>query len=301
MEEVADDHVNGQPPALILPGHLQQLLLIPVAQLALPEAQTVFGHHGHGAGHGSIGVYQIGGRVAHGEPVVHLLGAVGLPLGSVLSEGHAAHGGVVPEEAVTPIRQHEGHGGLGVVVAQFQHTVLEVHFLHLILTHAIQPLVGRAFKGRSQMVVAAAQRLPATAMQLASAMAGGLLQQKLPVLIIVNLHIVEPRVIGDAGFQTAVTDGRFVAVHMNFRRGRFRRRGQQRPVLIQNIAGHPSPNAEAVRSPCANFDLFVLNLNMQRVSEVGIHRHSFSLRYCSSRRSFRLRRDCSTDSKGSRS
>lgn len=41
VEEIADDHVDGQMAALVLPCHGENLLLIPVAQLTLPEAQTV--------------------------------------------------------------------------------------------------------------------------------------------------------------------------------------------------------------------------------------------------------------------
>ena len=45
VEKVYYDHVNRNPSSLILSGYFQQLLLGLIAELALPESHTIFGHH----------------------------------------------------------------------------------------------------------------------------------------------------------------------------------------------------------------------------------------------------------------
>lgn len=46
MEEINHYKINWQVTALVFARDLEQFLLSLIAQLALPEAQTVFGHHG---------------------------------------------------------------------------------------------------------------------------------------------------------------------------------------------------------------------------------------------------------------
>ena len=42
VEEVDDQHVDGYVSALEFPGYFQNLVLVPVAEFALPESQSPF-------------------------------------------------------------------------------------------------------------------------------------------------------------------------------------------------------------------------------------------------------------------
>ena len=142
VEEVGHDHRDGQVAPLVLAGYLEQLVLGPVAQLALPEAHGELGHHRHGAGGAGIGLFDLGRGVAGGDPVVEDVGRLRVPLGDILAKGRLADGGVVPEEAVAQAGEHEGHAGLRVAVGQLERAALDVEVRLLVLAHAEQ-LFGR--------------------------------------------------------------------------------------------------------------------------------------------------------------
>ena len=72
MEEITDNDIDRQASFFILPGDAQQLLLIPIPELALPETQTIFGHHRRETCCFCVGKADLGGRVSRGDKVVHL-------------------------------------------------------------------------------------------------------------------------------------------------------------------------------------------------------------------------------------
>lgn len=70
VEEVSDDDVQWDLASPMLTRHFEQLLLVPVAEFALPEAQSVLRHHGNTAGHPTVGLFDLGGGVARNNPVI---------------------------------------------------------------------------------------------------------------------------------------------------------------------------------------------------------------------------------------
>ena len=153
MKEVNDDDIQRQAPAPVLTGDVQQLFLVPVPQLALPEAHGPIRHHGRFACDIGIVALHFVWICAGGDPVVQLPGGCRRPVGHVAAEHHAAHRRVVPQEAVTEGRHHEGHAGLAVAVGQLQLTALDVQEGLLVLAHAVQLLVRVGFEPRGDAVV----------------------------------------------------------------------------------------------------------------------------------------------------
>ena len=156
VEEIDDDNVNGKALPLVFPGHVQKLLLGLIAQLALPEAQPIFGHHGHGAGNGPVGLYQFGRGIAGYNPVIQRLGGESLKAGDVFSENRPADGGVVPQQPVSQGGNHKGNRGLGITVGKLQIRALQIQIGLLILAHAVDAFVGiEGLEPGCQMVISA--------------------------------------------------------------------------------------------------------------------------------------------------
>ena len=150
VEEIHHDRVQGQAHGLVLAGDGHQLILGAVAQLALPVAHAVLGHHGSAAGGGGVVVLNLRRSVAAGDVVVQLLGGAGRPLGAVGGEGGGADGRVVPQEAIAAAGDEEGHAGLGIAVAELQGGALLVQVLVLILAHAEDHLVVVGLEQRGE-------------------------------------------------------------------------------------------------------------------------------------------------------
>ena len=96
MEEVTYNDIDRNLSFLILSRHLQQLFLVPVTQLALPEAHAIFRHHGNLARRIAIGLFDFIRGISCRDPVIHLFGAFGIPFRGVGSEAHAADRRIVP-------------------------------------------------------------------------------------------------------------------------------------------------------------------------------------------------------------
>ena len=94
--EVDHDDVQGDIPFLVFTGNGKHLLLIIVAQLALPEAKTVFGHHGRFSGCVGISFFYFGRSVACSDPVVQLFTGAGSPLCRIRAEMDISHSGIIP-------------------------------------------------------------------------------------------------------------------------------------------------------------------------------------------------------------
>ena len=124
---------------MVLPGHLEQLLLGAVAELGLPETGRPLGQKGGVAGHVGVTGGDLG-RGAGRDPVVDLAGAVRDPAGGAGPELNPAHGRVVPEQAVAPAGDDKGHGDLGVALDQVDHEALLVQPAVGVLAEAEKPL-----------------------------------------------------------------------------------------------------------------------------------------------------------------
>ena len=153
MEKVTDDDINGNISLFIFPGHLQQLFLIPVTQLALPEAHSIFRHHGHLARSIRIGTLDFIRRIPCGNPVIHLLCAFRIPLCGVGGKAHTADSRIVPQEAIALIRQHEGNACLGISVGQLKIAVFYIQDILLVLSHTEQLFLRLGSKGHGQVKI----------------------------------------------------------------------------------------------------------------------------------------------------
>ena len=247
VEEVDDDYVNGKLALFVFPGDLQHLLLIPVAQLALPESQSVFGHHGHRAGRFGIGLFDLGGGIPGGHPVVQLLGAVGDPLGAVAAEGGAADGRIVPQEAVSAAGQHKRHAGLRIAVGQLEGAVLDIHHRLLVLPHAVQLFLRVTDKRGGQLVIAAENRLEAAGLQIQSAVPAQLPEQLFAVLIVIGDFRQHSLVLAENGLQLSAADTGTLFPDFNY--GLYSGRRQQSIIGIQNLSHFYGPHPQTVFSP----------------------------------------------------
>ena len=118
MEEVDDDQIDRN--ALLPEGtrHVQQFLLIPVTQFALPETETPFGHDRSMPG--GVGILVFNLRIgADSDPIVDLVRDSRLPFGAVIAEGHGTDRRIVPQESVPFAGNHKRDGHLGVAMRQF--------------------------------------------------------------------------------------------------------------------------------------------------------------------------------------
>jgi len=95
VEEVNDYDREGEPTSVVLPRHLQQLLLGAIAELGLPEPRRPLGEHRGVPCHPCVVRCDLCRR-AGGDPVVDLLGAVRDPAGGRGSELDPADRRVVP-------------------------------------------------------------------------------------------------------------------------------------------------------------------------------------------------------------
>ena len=142
VEEIDDDEIERDLAALELARHIEQLLLVPVAQLALPEAHAPLGHRRRMPGR--VGVLGLDLRIgaARGDPIVDLIGGLRRPLGTVAAERGAPDRRIVPQEPVALGGDDKRHGCLRVAVGQLEGAALEVQHILLVLAHAVQPFLG---------------------------------------------------------------------------------------------------------------------------------------------------------------
>lgn len=253
MKEVDDDDVDGQPPALVLPRHGKKLLLGLVAELALPKAQAVLGHHGRRAGDRGIGCFDLLGAVSGHQPVVQDFGGVGLEAHDVLAQHRPAHGGVVPEEAVAERREKERHRSLGIPVGQLQVRALEVQIGLLVLSHAVELFPGvQGLKPGGQVVVAAGDGLEFPALHLDGAALGIenvpaiaviLLQELFPILIVGRQLAAAGEVDGELAVDETVAGFGFLDFGL-----RTVRLGE-RPIFLGHLSLLPSADADSVFAP----------------------------------------------------
>ena len=248
VEKVADDHVHRDASSLILPRHVQKLLLIPVAQLALPEAKAVLRHLGSGSHRPSIGLLDLVRRIPRRDPVIHLLRAFRIPFRGVGSEAHPADGRIVPQETVSQVGKHEGHAGLGIAVRQLQIAVFHIQDILLILPHAVQLLLRVGGKGHRQPVVPADDGLEKAVLLIQSASPSRLLQQKLPLLIVEgDIAGMAPGIHGKLRRDLPVCDAGNILSHLDLSFCLFR--GKQGIIRILHLSQHGGTHAEAVPPP----------------------------------------------------
>ena len=142
MEEVRDDHRQGQLPAPVLPGDVEQLLLAQIPQLALPEPRGPLGQHrGVPDGVGVV-LQDLGRGLAGRHPVVESRCGVRDPAGAVLGELHAPDRRIVPQESVSAAGQVEGDRHLGIALNEVEHEPLVIQPPVRVLPQPVDPLPG---------------------------------------------------------------------------------------------------------------------------------------------------------------
>ena len=257
VEKVADNDVNREIAALVFACHFQELFLVPVAQLALPETEAVLGHHGREAGGPGIVQADIRRLIPGGYPVVQLLGGIRMPDGAVIAEGNGADRRIVPEESVTAAGDVHGNAGLRIAVGELQIAALPVQALFLVLAHAVDMLAVFPLKGRRQRIVAAEVGLKFPCVEDECVFTVCFFQKDLIVLVDEgDVCLLLP----SADFHLR---GDLSAAHKGvgfIRHGGFHIRAgdriQQGKAVVPHIAHQDGPHAQAVRSPGFNHQCF---------------------------------------------
>ena len=274
VEEVHDDHVHGDAAAVVLARDVQELLLVPIAQLALPEAQAVLGHLGRVADGVGVLALDVAGGVAGADPVVHLLGALGGPLHEVAAKARPADGGIVPEEAVALVGEHKGHARLGIALGQLKRGVLDVEHVLLVLAHAVElfPVVGG--KAHGELEVPGHDGLEEPGLDVEGAGAGALGEQDLaPGVVVGDLQAVGPVQAAhhrgevpyaDGGLPFADLDGDGAVLGL-----------QQRPGVQLRLAHGPGQHAQRVLPPGQQPEVLPVQAALERAVVVAKKSHVF--------------------------
>ena len=140
VEVVADDHRERQAAALVLAGDLEQLVLVPVAQLGLPETGGPLRQHGGQPRCPRIAADDVGRRRARRHPVVDLPGCVCGPPRAVGAQLDAADPRHVPQEPIASAGKSERHRDLGIALDEVDDGPLLVQQAVLVLAEPVQAL-----------------------------------------------------------------------------------------------------------------------------------------------------------------
>ena len=152
---VDDKDIQRNAAFFVLACHIQYLLLIVVAQFALPEAKAVLRHHRNFTNGICKVLFNFCRGIACGYPVVELLCGACQPFRCVRSEMNLTDRCIVPQEAVVKARYIKRNARLRITVRQFQVASLQVHSLLLILSHTINLLIRVGIEGYFQLISAA--------------------------------------------------------------------------------------------------------------------------------------------------
>ena len=153
VEIIGNDHIDRQTSSLVFPRHFQYLFLCLITQLTLPEPHTILRHHRYLARSVRIGFLYLGRRIARRDPVVHLFCRFRHPFRHILTKCGMSDGRIVPQHAISPVREDERHAGLGIPVGQFDHAALQIQKRLLILSHTVQLLTVIRLKTNGQPIM----------------------------------------------------------------------------------------------------------------------------------------------------
>ena len=138
MKKVTHNNIQRDSPPVILSCCLKKLLLVPVPQLALPEAQAIFGHLRHSPGDRCISTFDFIRRIPCRNPIIHLPGTLCLPLCGIRTEADTPHRRIMPQETIPQAGQYKRNAYLGISLRKLQAAVLNVQKFLLVLPHSIQ-------------------------------------------------------------------------------------------------------------------------------------------------------------------
>ena len=226
VEVVGHDDRERQPAPLVLPGHAEQLVLVPVAELALPEAGRPVREHGRPSGHAGVPAQHVRGLVRGGDPVVPLAGGLADPPRGRRAQLDPADPRVVPQEAVTQAGHEERDGHLGVALDELDHGALLVQPAVLVLAEAVTALAVVRLEHRLVVVHAAAGGAVPARRGAGEVLLG--LDQQLGA--VGGAQKAQPAARGHLGRYPAVTDPGSVGGDVHLGLSRARRRAGRRGV-----------------------------------------------------------------------
>ena len=142
VDEVGDDHGQGQAAALVFARDFHEFFLAGVAQFRLPQSQCPLRDAGRVTDGVGVGLEDFLGGIAHAHPVVDPLAALGDPAGAFFGEFDAADGGVVPQETVTLVGEDEGNGHFAVSLDEVGDDSLVVEEIVGVLAHSVEAFAG---------------------------------------------------------------------------------------------------------------------------------------------------------------
>ena len=221
---VDDKDIQRNAAFFVLACHIQYLLLIVVAQFALPEAKAVLRHHRNFTNGICKVLFNFRRGITCGYPVVELLCGACQPFRCVRSEMNLTDRCIVPQEAVAKARYIKRNARLRIAVRQFQVASLQVHSLLLILSHTVDLLIRVGIEGYFQLISAALQCTVIVCAQAECSAVRDLGEQHLALLIQErNPKLLSPRLKLENRLDFTVFDRRFPFIHqLNFRFHRFR-------------------------------------------------------------------------------
>ena len=142
MNEVGDDHRQGQAAALVFARDIHEFFLAGVAQFGLPQAKCPLRDSGGVAYSVGIGLEDFLGSVSYAHPIVDPFACLRDPASSFFGEFHAANTGVVPQESVALVGEDEGDGDFTVSLNQIRDDTLVVKEVIGVLAHSEEALGG---------------------------------------------------------------------------------------------------------------------------------------------------------------
>jgi hypothetical protein len=257
MEVVRHDQIDRQVPPFVFSRHFEELLLSLIPQLALPESQTILGHHWDATCHLGVLPDDVRRRVASHNPVVQGVGSIRLKASSQAAEHSTSDARVVPEESISQAGKSKGDGSLRVPLGELQIRAFEVQERLLVLTHAVDTLVAvLGLEAHRQVVVCRAEaRLPlarlnaegaALGVEDVQAVTGEFLEQNLSGLGVGDRDLASA---ADVCLDLSIDDGRGAGLDVDGRLGGLSRRLGESPGLVLQLGQTGGPDTESIVTP----------------------------------------------------
>ena len=153
VEEIYHYDVYRKISAFILPCNPQDLILRFVAELALPESESILRHHGNLPRYIRIMMLNFRRCVRRGDPVIQLFGGFRVPFRQILSKRHRPDGWVIPEHPVSAAGNHKWNTCLRIPMRQLQPAAFQIKIRLLILPHSEQLFIFLRLKARIEAIV----------------------------------------------------------------------------------------------------------------------------------------------------
>ena len=152
VKKVNNNGIHGKTSSLMLPCYLQKLLLITVAQLALPVTKTKLRHHGRTSRGITVLLFYLSRCIPCCNKIVDLFRPLCIPLSLICPKGSCSDRRVIPEKSITPAGYHKGNAGLTVSLCKFKNRTFLIQVLLLILSHTIDLFIIKSLKPHGHFI-----------------------------------------------------------------------------------------------------------------------------------------------------